>query len=137
MADKKHFAMLRFGVEAWNIWYNPEYRGFADLRGADFSCADLSGINLSGARLQDADLRYADLSGADLRGASFHGAKLDRANLRGARLGDAQGLTRAQVHYADGDETTQLPDDLRLPVHWRDPVTFELPTASVPSGVLT
>ena len=136
MADKKHLEILQVGVEAWNIWYNAADRGFADFRRARLSCADLSGINLTGARLQDADLRYADLSGADLRGASFNGTNLQRTNLRGARLGDAEGLTRSQLLDADGDGTTELPKALGYPTHWQNRVAVQVPCTSVVSGAL-
>ena len=98
MADEKHIEILRLGVEAWNIWYNATWRGFANLQGASFRrCVDLAGANLTGARLQDADFRYANLSGADLRGADFTGAHLERANLRDARLSSATGLNTTTI----------------------------------------
>jgi len=136
MAEKTHLEILQEGVEAWNHWYHVSYRGFADFRKANLSCADLSGMNLTGARLQDADLRYADLSGADLRGASFYGTKLERTNLRGARLGEAEGLTQTQLHYADGDETTELPKALGYPTHWQNHAAVQVPYTTVLSGVL-
>ena len=119
MADEKHLEILRFGVEAWNIWYNAAFRGFADLRGASLACADLAGVNLTGGKLQDVDLRYTDLEGADLRGVDFTGARLERANLRATRLGNAKGLTPAMLCRTDGDETTELPTGLEYPTHWR------------------
>ena len=118
MADERHLGILRLGVEAWNRWYKANYRGAADLRGAGLGCLDLAGINLAEGRLEEADLRYSNLSEANLRNAHLQGAKLERANLRGACLRGATGLTRQQLHYAEGDERTELPKDLEPPDHW-------------------
>ncbi len=57
----------------------------------------------------DADLRDADLIGADLRAADLSGA-----DLTGALF-----LTRGQLHAAVGDASTQIPDRLARPAHWR------------------
>ena len=56
MANKKHLALLKQGVGAWNAWrrMNPRVR------------PDLSGASLFGATLCGADLSQADLRGADL-----------------------------------------------------------------------
>jgi len=120
MADEKHLEVLQMGKEAWNIWYNPKFRGVADLKGVALACADLSGINFKGAALRNADLRYADLRGADLRSADLRGARLERANLRGANLDRAMGVTAETLYHAEGDKDTQLPKGLKPPVHWID-----------------
>jgi len=80
MANEKHLAIIKQGVEVWNKWRrkNPEIR-------PDFSNADLYG----------ASLRSADLYGADLRSAN-----LSRATLRGANLGDAN-FSRTLLQDAD------------------------------------
>jgi len=118
MADEKFLEILYMGTEAWNIWYDPSLRGFAELNGAKLACASLAGINLTGAHLQEADLRYADLTLADLRGADLSGARFGRAKLCGARLQKAKGLTAEQLNCAEGDGRTQLPKGLRPPAHW-------------------
>lgn len=91
MANAVHLALLKAGVEGWNIWrgMNPEEKidlSVADLRGADLSEANLSGANLRGANLIRADLRAANLSGADLSQANLTMANLLGADLRGASL---------------------------------------------------
>lgn len=118
MADERHLGILRLGVDAWNQWYKANYRGAADLSRANLGCLDLAGVNFAEARLEEADLRYANLSGANLRNAQLHGAKLERANLRGACLRGAAGLTQNQLHYAEGDQRTELPKGLDRPQHW-------------------
>jgi Pentapeptide repeats (8 copies) len=91
MADEEQLAVVRQGVEAWNIWRyrNPGIQ--PNLSGADLYEADLSRANLSGAKLIEADLRFAhlykaDLSGADLIEAILSGANLSWADLSGANL---------------------------------------------------
>lgn len=128
MADEKFLEVLQMGKEAWNIWYNPKFRGPADFREASLACADLSEINLTGALLQGADLRYANLTGADLRRADLSGANIGRAILRRANLQMVTGLTAEQVYHAEGDGTTLLPAGMRAPDHWRRG-NFELPPA--------
>ena len=118
MADEKFLNVLEMGKEAWNIWYNAQFRGLADLKGIRFTCADLAGINLTGALLQEADLRYTDFTGTDLRGADLTDAKLERVILCGAKLQEVKGLTLEQLRYAEGDKTTQLPTGFRPPAHW-------------------
>lgn len=90
MANPKHVAKLREGVEIWNSWRDKDLRGNPDLRDAWLSGARLSGANLSGA---------------DLIRTQLSGARLDRANLSGARLIEAQligaDLRKANLHGAD------------------------------------
>jgi hypothetical protein len=110
VANKKHLAKLKEGVEAWNSWRreNPEIRpdlrradlfgadliganlSGADLSGANLSAANLSAANLSGTYLIGAYLRWGDLRGANLRGANLRGADLRGADLRGADLSEAK-----------------------------------------------
>ena len=81
MANPKHLAVLKQGVETWNKW-REEYRNIQpDLIGAD-----LRGANLSGANLKDANLFAANLQGADLRWAHLIKANLFESNLSGAKL---------------------------------------------------
>ncbi len=87
MANKKHLALLKQGVGAWNAWrrMNPRVR------------PNLSGASLFGATLCGANLRGADPSQADLRGADLFWASLDDAN-----------LTRASLSYQPVDEVVVL-----------------------------
>jgi uncharacterized protein YjbI with pentapeptide repeats len=81
VANEKHVARLKQGVDAWNGWrfakdaLRPDLTAAnlmgADLIGSDLSNADLRGADLSGADLSDADLRYAELSDANLSRADF------------------------------------------------------------------
>jgi len=66
MANEKHLAILKQGVDAWNAWReeNPEVR------------PHLSGARLTGANLKGVDLRGADLSWANLKGANLSGGDL-------------------------------------------------------------
>jgi uncharacterized protein YjbI with pentapeptide repeats len=140
MADVRHAAKLREGVQAWNLWraQNPgaapdlsdlklpagasrlgrDAGGPLDLSRANLRRAVLAGADLFNARLDDADLCGADLSGANLGRADLAGAQLVGANLSGAWLGDARGLTQAQIDRAKGHGATVLPDYLAVPPHW-------------------
>jgi len=81
MSNKKHVALLKKGVAAWNAWRdeNPGTRpdlSEANLREANLREANLSGTNLRGANLREAGLSKANLSGADLSGANLFEACL-------------------------------------------------------------
>jgi len=89
MADKKHLAMLKRGVKAWNAWRRRS-RSRPDLSGALLIDLELRGINLASANLERAILRGTTLSRAD-----FTGANLKRADLRAASL------RRAKLEHAD------------------------------------
>jgi Pentapeptide repeats (8 copies) len=79
---------------------------------------DLQETNLSGANLSGANLTEASLSGASLLRANLWGASLSDANLSGANLSGAN-LSPSQLEdFTTGDETTQLPSDLKPPAHW-------------------
>jgi hypothetical protein len=52
MADEKHVALLKQGVEVWNKWR----QNTRDIK-VDLSDANLNGADLSLARLRGADLR--------------------------------------------------------------------------------
>jgi uncharacterized protein YjbI with pentapeptide repeats len=97
MAEEKHVALLRQGVEVWNKWRKekPDLGrahlseldlSKANLYGADLSRANLYGANLYGANLSEANLYGADLSKADLSGADLSKAYLFAADLSGANL---------------------------------------------------
>jgi hypothetical protein len=125
MADPKHLARLKKGVEPWNKWRqaNPKLKPDlsranltqaklskvnlqgSDLTGAILNGANLAAANLSRARLFDADLRGARLGGADLQEAEFgmaslSGAVLKQASLKGATFFDAD-LRGANLIQAD------------------------------------
>jgi len=86
MADKKHFEILKQGVEVWNGWRknNPGER--PDLIEANLYGAILYGANLSEANLSEAGLWGVDLSGANLTDSSLRGALMVRANLKDTNL---------------------------------------------------
>jgi uncharacterized protein YjbI with pentapeptide repeats len=65
-----------------------------------------------------ASLADTRLQGANLADANLEGANLSWAFPRGADLGEARGLTQAQLDAARGDARTQLPDGLRQPDGW-------------------
>jgi uncharacterized protein YjbI with pentapeptide repeats len=102
MADKTQLAMLKSGVNEWNVWRTAHADLHPDLSDAHLHGLDLIGANLAGADLRKADLRGANLSdasltGARLEGATFFKAVLDRADISGANLVGAQFLTKDQL----------------------------------------
>ena len=64
MANRKHVALLKQGVEAWNAWRRAHPRIRPNLFRADLTRASLSGADLRRTNLGRASLRYADLCGA-------------------------------------------------------------------------
>lgn len=94
----------------------------ANLTGAQMAYANLLGADLVHSRLNDADLTGADLTDAMLDNADLTGARLDRAILTGASLGDARGLTQAQIDAAYGDASTVVPASVMPPASWFPPV---------------
>ncbi len=105
MANRKHLAILKKGVAAWNEWRkdNPKLTpelSVADLRGKDLTRADLSGANLFRANLSRADLGGAYLNTADLRDANLGRANLNNASLFNVDLSGAS-LTEATLNSAD------------------------------------
>ena len=88
--------------------------GGANLTDADLSCADLTKAHLDCANLTDAHLYGAKLTEADLALAN-----LTKANLGGANLTGVKNLSQCQVNSAFGNESTQLPAELRHPDRWR------------------
>jgi uncharacterized protein YjbI with pentapeptide repeats len=127
----------------------------ANLANTNLSGAILGGSNLSGADLWGANLRDAELSGVNLRDADFTGADITGAtfgeshprrtvcvplwigppnrvvDLTGTKLSGARGLTKAQLNRACGDDTTQLPQGLRIRTC---PVAAPPASASPPPG---
>jgi Pentapeptide repeats (8 copies) len=91
---------------------------FATLTAANLEGADLADTDLKDARLERANLSGADLSDAALDRADFAGANLAGANLCGASLLEARNLTQEQLHEAEGDGFTRLPEHLARPQLW-------------------
>ncbi len=111
MANKKHLAILKQGVEIWNKWRREQSIFItpglaradlmgADLRLADLTKADLTKADLIGAYLIKADLTKAHLMLAHLNSADLTEADLTEADLSGAYLSGAH-LGRAQLMRAD------------------------------------
>jgi uncharacterized protein YjbI with pentapeptide repeats len=105
MANPKHLAKLKEGVEAWNTWRLGNMYIMPDLRWADLSDVDLSKADLRWADLRSVDLRMASLKkanliGVDLRRASLEKANLVAANLTGANLSGTD-LQEARLFGAD------------------------------------
>jgi hypothetical protein len=155
MADVGHAAKLREGTQAWNLWraqnpgvapdlsdlklpagsrrFGPDQGGPIDLSRTNLRRAVLAGADLLNARLDDADLSGADLRGANLGQSDLAGALLVGANLTGAWLGNARGLTQAQIDRATGQRATVLPDYLAVPAAW----IREEPAAAPPDAAQT
>lgn len=107
------------------------FLGDANLRGASFSNANLSEAylgdadlsnahlfetNLSGAGLYNANLSEAYLEDADLSNATLAEANLNKADLSGADLRRVRAVEQEQLDMACGDEDTQFPKGLIIPM---------------------
>ena len=115
MANRKHLAKLRKGVEAWNQWRKKNLKGKPELIKADLRDAKLQGADLYGVNLRDANLRGADLYGvhlrdADLRDADLYSVHLQNANLQGSHLqgiqlqdANLQGANLQKVHLQNAN----------------------------------
>lgn len=99
MANQQHVAILRDGVQEWNLWRKDEPAIRPDLSRAGLSGAILAGADLYETDLGGADLRQAYLRSAHLMGADLDGADLSRADLSGADLSRAD-LSRADLREA-------------------------------------
>src|SRR3954462_2532639 len=86
MINKEYVALLKQGVEVWNLWRERNPLLLPKLIGADLSGACLVGVNLRKCSLVGADLTKADLCGADLIEADLGAAALGEASLVGADL---------------------------------------------------
>ncbi|BAZ51187.1 pentapeptide repeat-containing protein [Nostoc sp. NIES-4103] len=117
------------GVYLWKAELQGADLSEVNLQDAGFSNDNLQGVylwkaNLQGAKLwkvnlQGADLSQANLQWADLRGANLQGSDLRGANLQGADLSKAENLEQQQIELAQGDEKTELPENLQRPEHWQ------------------
>ncbi len=95
--------------------------GLGIFNGSNFSGADLRDINASAAlfgrvSFAGANLTNANFVSAYLEHANFTGAILNGVNFSGAEMSSAVGLTQRQMDKTCGDESTQLPRGLRIPV---------------------
>ncbi|MEH2168621.1 MAG: pentapeptide repeat-containing protein [Nostoc sp.] len=101
----------------------------ANLEGAILCDANLEEVNLEGSNLQDANLIGSNLQKAKLAGANLEStllstanlqeANLQEANLCGANLSGSENVESQQIEQAIGDRTTILPENLKIPQHWR------------------
>jgi uncharacterized protein YjbI with pentapeptide repeats len=86
MANPKHVARLKEGVEAWNQWREKDSSMRLDAFGNDAFVTDLSGADLSELNLNAANLHLTNLANTNLEARSLVNADLSRADLRGANL---------------------------------------------------
>lgn len=98
MANQKHLALLKKGVQRWN----EKRPDSPDLSGADLSRHNLTDINLMNANLDGANLSGAVLKRANLwrckfRRSALAGASFYKADLSGAQMPKAN-LTRADLY---------------------------------------
>lgn len=105
MANLKHLAKLKEGVESWNQWRKQYPRVQPDLSGADLVQAELSefdfhDVDLSGANLLACSLRHSNLDDASLGEATLCAADLVFASLRRADLHVAD-LSKADLGHAN------------------------------------
>ena len=104
MANLKHLAKLREGVDAWNTWRMHNWAIRPDFHEADLGGANLAWANLGGAYFSDANLSNADLRGVNFGGANLSRANLSEAYLSGVNLGGAflggVNLSRANLSEA-------------------------------------
>ncbi len=127
MADAKHLAIIKQGVEIWNAWIGDNPNVHADLSEADLWYEVLTGsspenregiavwgdlrkpcllrINLRGANLRKANLYEFQMDGAvldsaNLASANLGGADLTDSTLRGAQLSGAD-LSAARLRQAN------------------------------------
>jgi len=99
-AEQDLLALLKQGVNKWNIWRKkwsnlaPKLIGIRVPRG-DYTGIDLRDMDLPTSNFSEAALYKANLSGVSATGAVFAEAELSRATLLGAKL------TRCDLRYAD------------------------------------
>lgn len=91
----------------------------ANLEEVNFEGSNLQDANLIGSNLQSAKLAGANLESALLSTANLQAANLQEANLCGANLSGSENVESQQIAQAIGDHTTILPENLKIPQHWR------------------
>jgi hypothetical protein len=99
MANTRHLAILKEGVDIWNNWRMEHLAIRPNL-----TDADLSSLDLHNAELFEANLHGANLAGANLRRANFAKSDLNDAFLKGADL-RAAFLVGTSLRVADLTET--------------------------------
>lgn len=103
-----HLAVLKQGIDAWNLWREEHLDLLPDLSNADLSGLTMVGANLKGTNLEKSslkgnDLKNADLSNAHLEGADLSYTQLAGANLRRAFFDNATRLDNAMVRDEKGN----------------------------------
>ncbi|MBC8284772.1 MAG: pentapeptide repeat-containing protein [Nitrospinae bacterium] len=120
----------------------------AHFEGINLSNASMFNADLKSAKLKNADLSDANLIYADLQNTDFHSANLNRTNfykshfnntfLQGANLSGAKNITCAQITLAMINESTHLPDYIRLEgsqcIHLREGKGWDLSNMNLAYG---
>ncbi|WP_242059023.1 MULTISPECIES: pentapeptide repeat-containing protein [Nostoc] len=91
----------------------------ANLERVNFEDSNLQDANLIGSNLQNAKLAGANLEGVLLSTANLQDANLQEANLSRANLNGCENLELQQIEQAIGDRTTILPENFKIPQHWK------------------
>jgi uncharacterized protein YjbI with pentapeptide repeats len=94
MANPEHVAILKQGVEVWNLWRKDSGRGRLLFDASPRLYADLSNADLHGGDYNDAyfdriDMTYANLSSAQLMEAKFRDSYLGGVDFKNANLRSA------------------------------------------------
>ena len=100
MANEEHLAILKQGVEVWNLWRYQDPLLHPDLSHADLRETNLSYINFEDANLSNANLMSINLSSADLSNANLSFARLSYANLSRVNFVKAD-LREANISFAN------------------------------------
>ncbi|MBD2725083.1 pentapeptide repeat-containing protein [Nostoc sp. FACHB-892] len=91
----------------------------ANLEGANFEDSNLQDANLIGSNLQNAKLAGANLEAVLLSTANLQYANFQEANLSRANFSGCENLELQQIEPAIGDRTTILPENFKIPKHWK------------------
>jgi hypothetical protein len=134
-ADLSNAALGEEPFPADLAWAIMNYADLSDayFHKANLYGADLKGADLSGAYMKGANLTYAQLSGATLKGTEIgEGTTLIGANLAehrfeddhfaSADLSEVAGLKQEHLKDTVGDRNTRLPDGLKPPESWGEPL---------------
>lgn len=84
------------------------------FNGADFTRAVLTRADATDTEFVEANFTDADLTYVNFANAVVTDAIFTRANIAGTNLGEARGLTQAQLNQACGDNETLTPRGLRV-----------------------
>jgi uncharacterized protein YjbI with pentapeptide repeats len=85
-----------------------------NLSGANLSIANMFGVRFNRSNFSGADLTRANMVGAYVGNSDFSGANLTEVNISGADFSIARGLTQHQLDRACGDNSTMLPEGLKV-----------------------